>query len=259
MKKIIKYLTLLFLTGTFAFGLAQNKRAEVRTEAATVATKRVWMKNSITADWDKDGAGTAIHYWGGATGTSFPGVRTKWDAANSLIYYDIPADVTSYMFVRVNGSDPIANWGAKTEDLVYTNSVGKYFNLSGPIVWGGKTTPGSFVSFTPTTTTIVAAFAATIDTDVEACSFVAAQAAVNAYNALSTFEQDQFDALQVGGGKTGLDRLNYLKAKYSISTPLNARVTPEVEKNVSGALVIGTLGLTSLLGYYFINKKRMPQ
>lgn len=262
MKKIIKYLTLAFLAGSFAFGLAQNKQPLVKTEATTVETKRVWMKNSITNEWDKDGAGTAIHYWGGAEGTTWPGARTKWDENNGLVYFDLPVDVTTYMFVRVSGSDPISDWGAKTGNLTYTESIGKYYNLTGPIAWDGATTPGTFVIFTPVTTTVVANFAATLDTIAEICTEPQARAAIDAYNNLSTFEQDQFDALPVGDpedGKTGLDRLNYLKTRFNITTTLNARSIPESEKTLSATLVIGSLGITSLLGYYFINKKRIPQ
>ena len=227
-------------------------------EAATVETKRVWMKNSITSTWDADGAGTAIHYWGGAQGTTWPGVRVKWDAANSLVYFDLPSDVTTYMFVRVSGSDPIADWGAKTEDLVYEESVGKYFDLTGPIAWGGATTPGSFVSFTPSTTTIVANFAATIDTAAEACSAGAVNTAIAAYNALSTFEQDQFDVLSFGSpAKTGLETLNYLKSFYGISTPLNANVLgTSTDRNIAIIVTVGALSLTALAGFYFLSRKR---
>lgn len=242
-----------------AFGVATHQEEPVAIEAATTNTKRVWMKNSITTDWDKDGAGTAIHYWGGAQGTAFPGVRTKWDAANSLVYYDIPADVTTYMFVRVSGTDPIADWGAKTADLVYTNSVGKYYDLTGPIAWGGATTPGDFVSFTPATTTIVSAFAATIDTSAEACNASAAQAAVTAYNALSTFEQDQFDALIVGGGVTGIQRLTYLVNFYGIVTPLNAidfLDRKSTEMSLSTIVILSSLSITSLGLFFVLTKKK---
>ena len=227
-------------------------------EAATTETKRVWMKNSITATWDVDGAGTAIHYWGGAQGTNWPGVRVKWDQANEFVYFDLPADVTTYMFVRVSGSDPISDWGAKTADLVYTDSVGKYFDLTGPIAWDGATTPGSFVSFSPATTTIVANFVATIDTQAEACSASAAQAAVTAYNNLTTFEQNQFDVLSFGTpAKSGLETLNYLKAFYNITTPLNANsILKSTDKNVAIIVTVGALGLTTLAGLYFISRKR---
>lgn len=250
-KKIAMLFASVSMIGGVALSIGINySRQDVNTEAATTNTKRVWMKNSITSTWDADGAGTAIHYWGGAQGTSWPGVRVKWDAANSLVYYDVPADVTTYMFVRVSGSGTITDWGAKTEDLVYADSVGKYFDLTGPIAWGGATTPGSFVEFTPATTTIVANFAATIDTSAKACSADAAQAAVNAYNALSTFEQDQFDALNVGGGKSGLERLQYLKSFYNIDTALNA-LTP-IHRNYSEIgtlliLLIPTISFGSLL------------
>ncbi|MFA5421872.1 MAG: hypothetical protein WC344_03665 [Bacilli bacterium] len=226
-------------------------------EAASTNTKRVWMKNSITSTWDADGAGTAIHYWGGTSGTAWPGVRCNWDAANSLVYYDIPDDVTTYMFVRVSGSDPISDWGAKTGDLVYTNSVGNYFNLTGPIAWGGATTPGSFVSFTPSTTTIVQALAATIDTDDEACSRPAAQAAVNTYNSLSTFEQNQFNALIIADGKNGSQLLNYLIDFYGITTLLNANyIGSPNDRNIGLIIAVSVLGLTSLTGLYFVSRKR---
>lgn len=108
----------------------------------------------------------------------------------------------------------------------------------------------------------MANFAATLDTIAEICTKPLAQAAIEAYNNLSTFEQDQFDVLPVGNpedGMTGLDRLNYLKSRWNITTLLNARSIPESEKTLSATLVIGSLGITSLLGYYFINKKRLPQ
>ena len=239
------------------FGVALTRNETIKAEAATVQTKRVWMKNSIPADWSKDGAGTAIHYWGGAQGTAWPGVRVKLDTANSLVYYDIPADATYFMFVRVSGSDPIKDWSAKTADLLFSNSIGKYFDLTGPIAWGGATTPGSFVSFTPATTTIVASFAATIDTQAEACNATAAQNAVNAYNALSTFEQDQFDALSVGGGMTGLQRLEFLKSFYSISTPLNQNlVQSDNNKNILAISIIGILSISAIGAYYFLKTKK---
>lgn len=100
MKKIVKMMAVLgLLSGLFA--VVATRTPEVKVEAATVATKRVWMKNSITSTWDADGAGTAIHYWGGSQGTDWPGVRVSWDPANELVYFDLPADVTTYMFVRV--------------------------------------------------------------------------------------------------------------------------------------------------------------
>lgn len=256
MKKIVKMMALLGLLSGL-FGIVATRTPEVKAEAATVQTKRVWMKNSITADWDKDGAGTAIHYWGGAQGTSWPGVRVKWDSSNSLVYFDLPADVTTYMFVRVSGSGPISDWGAKTNDLVYSESIGKYYDLTGPIAWGGATTPGSFVSFTPVTTLIVSDFAATIDTSAEACVKENAIAAITAYNALSTFEQDQFDVLIVGGGVTGLQRLNFLKSFYGISTPLNQNITQSNnDKNFLAISIIGVLSVSAIAGYYFLKTKK---
>ena len=257
MKKIIKlFAAFSLLAGVIGVGSTQVP--EVKAEAATVTTKRVWMKNSITSTWDADGAGTAIHYWGGAQGTTFPGVRVNWDDANKLVYFDLPEDITHFMFVRVSGGDSISDWGAKTEDLIYSESVGKYFDLTGPIAWDGATTPGSFVTFTPATTTIVSNFAATIDTSEKACSSLAAQAAVNAYNALSTFEQNQFNDLDVGEGVTGSERLNFLKSFYGIGTPLNVRIIPESNnKNIAAIVTLAGLSLTSVAGYYFLKNKKV--
>jgi hypothetical protein len=259
MKKLFKHLTFALLLGSLGFGLAQRNKDVVRADAASPTTKRVWMKNSITSTWDADGAATAIHYWGGAQGTTWPGVRVKWDPANSLVYFDLPADITHFMFVRVSGSDPILDWGAKTEDLTYSESVGKYFDLTGPIAWGGAKTQGSFVKFTPETTTIVANFAATLDNG-EACNADDAQTAVNTYNSLSTFERNQFDVMEVGDGMTGLDRLTYLKSFYGIDTPIGSNVSggiPSSDNSATATLIISALGVSSLAGYYFISKKKL--
>jgi pullulanase len=209
-----------FILGVVFFVQISNNHNNQTAQASGSGTNRVWMKNSITSTWDEDDAGTAVHYWGGAQGTYWPGERVKWDEANQLVYYDLPADVTDYLFVRVSESNPITDRGAKTEDLTYTDSVGKYFDLTGPIAWGGATTPGSYVSFIPQTTTIVANFAASIATAELACSYSAALNAIETFNEMATFERIQYSALNVGGGVTGLQRLQYLRARYNISTEL---------------------------------------
>lgn len=182
--KIMMGLLLVGLIGG-SVGLATVTNSTVETEAAYTVTKRVWMKNSITSSWDADGAKTYIHYWGGYSGTAWPGTAAFWDSANQLVYFDVTSDTTTYMFVRCSPSG--SYWSAKTNNLSYADSIGKYYNLSGPISWDPNTTPGSFVSFTPVTTTIVASLAASIDTAAEACSASAAQTAINTYNGLSTF------------------------------------------------------------------------
>lgn len=258
MKKFIKFLALTSLLSSL-FGLTAISKQEVKAEAATVETKRVWMKNSITETWDYDGAATAIHYWGGSTSTAWPGVRALWDSENELVYYDIPADTPYFMFVRVSGGTgtPL-DWGAKTDDLLYTDSIGKYYDLTGPIAWNGAITPGSWVSFTPKTTKVVKDFAATIDTAAKACSPSAVDSAISAYNNLSTFEQDQFDTLDVGGGVTGLQRLEYLKAFYNINTPLNVKLVnnASTKKNITAVILVSGLSLSVLAGYYFLRTKK---
>ena len=259
MKKLLKLLTAGLMIGAVAFGVSQLKKQDsVRVEGSPL-TKRVWMKNSITESWDKDGAATAIHYWGGSQGTTYPGVLVRWDNNNQKCYYDLPNDVTHYMFTRVSG-DGKEYWGAETNDLSYDDSVGKYYDLSGPIAWDGAKTPGSLVSFAPVTTEVVADFAATIDTATEACSASAAQTAINNFNNLATFEQNQYKALDVGGGKTGLDRLNYLKARYNIDTPIGGSPIRNTNANSDSTtlfaiVTITALGFLALGGYFFLKKK----
>ena len=114
-------------------------------------------------------------------------------------------------------------------------------------------------AFSPVTTTAVSAFAATMDTAAEACSVTAAQSGIDAYNDLPTFEQNQYEALAVGDGQTGIDRLNYLKVFYDISTPIGSSVSGRVASKDSSAtatVIIGALVVSSLAGYYFISNKK---
>jgi len=270
MKKLTKMLAAFALL-VGVFGVAASQKETVVAEAAATETKRVWMKNSITATWDKDGAGTAIHYWGGAAGTTFPGVRTNWDSANELVYFDLPSYVTHYMFVRVSGFDEknpttISDWGAKTADLDYTASVGNYFDLSGPIGWDGATTPGSFKLFGEegnrpllTTTTIVSDLVAAIGDDKNLCDSISAGSVITLYNSLSTFELNQFSGFVFEGGFTGLQRLVYLSSYYDISlTPSSVRnvVSESKHQNISALVSIGVISLTSIAGYYFLKTKK---
>lgn len=258
MKKLFKHLTFALLLGSLGFGLAQRNKDVVRADAASPTTKRVWAKIVNKEQWDADGASTYIHYWGpNGDYTSWFGVPVKWDSTNDLVYYDVQPDTTHVIFVRVN-SNKDGVWN-QTADIKLPNPLdNNVFHLTG-YGGGGWNVWGSFQ-----TTTAVSAFAATIDTDAEACSVEAAQAAIDAYNDLPTFEQNQYAALDVGGGKTGLDRLNYLKAFYNINTPINTpngssvsgRI-PSSDNSATATLIISALGVSSLAGYYFISKKKL--
>ena len=82
--------------------------------------------------WTQDGAAVAVHYWGGeSAGTSWPGVRMEAVTGEEGTWsYDVPADVTGLMFVRVNGSGDIADWGAKTVDLTLQTDGKNLFTIT---------------------------------------------------------------------------------------------------------------------------------
>lgn len=96
--------------------------------------------------------------------------------------------------------------------------------------------------------------------DVPTTVETAAQSAIDAYNDLPTFEQNQYAAVAVGDGQTGIDRLNYLKVFCNISTPIGSSVSGRVASKDSSAtatVIISALVVSSLAGYYFISKKKI--
>lgn len=254
---LLGFISALGIFGSIEFA----SRNPIDTFAASAETKRVWMKNSIVSTWDADEAKTYIHYWGGASNTSWPGVAAKWDAANSLVYYDIPSDITGYQFTRCSPAG--AYWDAKTADLAYADSIGKYFDLTGPIAWGGSTTPGSFVSFTPLKTTIVSNFENSMNTDYSICSAPAVQTIVDNYNSMSSFEQDQFDALTLvlpnGASMNAKTRLEELRSDFGIVTSLTALETGGnsiYSSSLMTTLVLIALSSITLLAGFLILRTR---
>lgn len=261
MKKLFKHLTFALLLGSLGFGLAQRNKDVVRADAASPTTHRVWVHTHYLEWWKNDDAETWLHYWGDdEPGTTWPGIKMNHDAANDLYYLDVPTTVEKAVVARVQ-PDTTNAWNQTINvDLI---AGGPHFNTRRVELWNEKTFDKynyGTAAFTPVTTTAVSAFAATIDTTGEACSAVAAQAAIDAYNDLPTFEQNQYAALDVGGGKTGMDRLNYLKAFYNINTPIGSSVSgriPSSDNSATATLIISALGVSSLAGYYFISKKKL--
>ena len=220
-------------------------------EAATTETSRLWAKIVDKGQWDAAGAATYIYYWGGSSPTSWFGVPINWDSTNDMVYYDVPSNTTGVIFVRVNDTrDGVWNQTADLEATGHFNNW--YFNLTG---YGGGEWKNDYAFLT---TKVVSDFAATIDTAAEACSAEKAEAAVNAYNALTTFEQNQFDVLSFGTpAQTGLQTLNYLKSYYGITIPLNANlIGTSTDRNIAIIVTVGALGLTTLAGFYFLSRKR---
>jgi len=237
----------------FSVGLSHQNDTEVR--AATTNTQRVWATFDA-GTWNTGGALMYVYTWDSgntSNNNGWPGDPMTLDSSNSKYFYDLPIEQNMGIFTRVNPGDTSTAWD-QTGNLEIGEDSAHYSCFVSN--WGGST---SWSYFTPTTTTVVSNFAATIDTDTEACSESSAQAAVNAYNALSTFEQDQFDVLSVGGGFTGLQRLNFLKTFYSISTPLNINNIGDgnnSDDSLMTMLIIGAIGLTTLGGYYIISRKK---
>ncbi|MBR0295850.1 MAG: hypothetical protein IJQ95_00450, partial [Paludibacteraceae bacterium] len=101
--------------------------------------------------WTTDGAAVGVHYWGGATSTTWPGVRmTAVDGESGLWTYDVPSDATGIIFTRVNGSGVIADWGAKTGDLtIPTDGNNMYTITSASAVWGDPGCTGTWSKYTP--------------------------------------------------------------------------------------------------------------
>ena len=112
-------------------------------------TKRVYCK--MTYDWwTTSGAAVAVHYWGGsADGTTWPGIRMTAVVGDEGVWsYDVPADVTGLMFVRVNGSGGVSDWGAKTKDLSFpTGDNDLYTITSSSAVWGDPGVEGTWSKY----------------------------------------------------------------------------------------------------------------
>jgi len=105
--------------------------------------------------WTADGAAVGVHYWGGASSTTWPGVRmTEVKGETGMWSYDVPSDATGIIFTRVNGSGDIADWGAKTGDLTLpTDGKNLYTITSASAVWGDPGCTGEWSKYVVPTVT----------------------------------------------------------------------------------------------------------
>lgn len=132
MRKILSLMMALVLTCTFA----------------NAETVRLYCK--VTQSWWKaDGAAVAIFAWtdGGTNNANWPGVRmTAVEGEADMWYGDVdPAVHNKLIFVRVNGSGDIADWGAKTADLTFpTDGKNLYTITSETAVWGNPGVTGEW-------------------------------------------------------------------------------------------------------------------
>ena len=178
-----------------------------------------------------DNAITQIHYFNGSSSpnTIWPGVPLSYDLANEAYYYDLPHDVSNYMFTRV---DTYYNYlNAKTADLSYTNSINKIYTISGAISGSGEiTVTGSYSAFSPLTTTKVSAFMTTLDDGSYICDYNHTLKELNYYyHGLSSFERKQYQETLLYDGVSGSDRLNYLLSKHQIHDESVSSLTAKLE------------------------------
>lgn len=247
------------ILGGLFFGGMQKNDEPVVVEAAATNTKRVWMHTDYVDWWATDpNVSATIHYFGGSSQTTWPGVEMKYDSKNELHYYDVPIDTTKVVFARARRSDNHV-WN-QTVDIQLETYTNEYrYEIWNETVWEDNNKYEA-VAFTPKTTTVVTNLADSIDTREKACSEASANNAVNTYNAMSTFEQSQFNSLELEGGVTGLQRLNYLRNFYNIETPLRAPDLSNSRRDDNAqavfALTIGGAGLLLLGGYSYMNLKK---
>jgi len=204
---------------------ANQNTSQFEPQAAITETKRIWAISRVWY-WFSDGTifsvGTRKSDGTGYTTYSMTqdinNVDTDGGAFSgnfSIAYYvDVPTDVAQVEFFRQNPNQNAADRYNYTGFSNYSIGMKYVYEDNGIKV-------STHASFSFSTTKIVSDYAAELDKSAGVCSAGAAQTAVDDYNLLATFEQNQFDALNVGGGVTGLQRLQYLKDFYNISTALN--------------------------------------
>lgn len=110
-------------------------------------TKTVYCK--VAQDWWKaDGAATGIYAYatGNVQNAAWPGVRmTAVEGETDLWKADIDtAKYDAIIFTRVNATGDIADWGAKTADLVVPADKDLYTITSTTAVWGDPGVTGTW-------------------------------------------------------------------------------------------------------------------
>lgn len=228
------------LTATISKGVVSDTKAFTASVAAlpvepdpdpdgefnveTIATKRVWAKVT-SATWNSN-AETYIHYFGGTSPeTVWPGIPLLSDTLNDAYYFDLPEDITGYMFTRVDIDGNYLN--AKTADLSYANSTGQIYTVTGSVSGSGEQTiAGSYAAFTAQTTAIVADFVAIMNNVSALNNFAAAVRELNYYyHGLTTFERNQFDNVTLSDSVKGTARIANLIATHNLATTPSSTFT----------------------------------
>lgn len=129
----------------------------------TMSAKTVYCK--MAQDWWKaDGAAVGAYAWKGdgesaVPNASWPGVRMTAVAGQADLW-SIDLDLSKYekiIFVRVNGSGDLQNWGAQTEDLVIPTDDNDLFTISNTsAAWAGdgNKCTGAWSKYDPSSTPV---------------------------------------------------------------------------------------------------------
>lgn len=260
-------LTAMFsLLGGIATLNSFNHKVEAAAAVPTIArtTKRVWFNPYDVGWWASTDADVRVHYFNNAEGvsTSWPGVVMNKDVNNNnYYYYDIDISSNGLVFARTDhGGGKI--WNQTTDVSVpnnYSEHESSYYGLLDSKNHEGKQNWKQLEYFSVNTTKVVQDFKVKTDGLVGNCEPTKVQSILNDYTALSDFEREQFNNLDVGDGVTGLQRLQYLNIAAGIDN--NTGSSRNVNKSLlnSNAIVpvvlISVVGLSALLGYHFITKK----
>ncbi len=140
------------LTGSSnPYALMMNATDVMIVASSTPNINRLYCQ--VTQDWwtQSDAAVGAYLYRDESThNADWPGERmTPVDGENGLWYIDVDASVYSnVIFTRVNGSDAVTDWGAKTVDLtIPTDSTNLYTITSTEAVWGDPGVTGEWSKY----------------------------------------------------------------------------------------------------------------
>jgi hypothetical protein len=207
---------------------ANQNTSQFEPQAATTETHRIWVDvNSST--WGSANANTYLYVYGGtgdAVLEEWPGIHlitggnstsTNYETGNSKWYYDVPTQYTKFFFTRRDPANINNEWSRTYDfDIINADTPGYYFNLD-YFLANNRSVP----AFSALNTTNVQNLINTMDGEKESCSLADATTAINTYNAMPTYDQNQFDVYDFGGGTTGLQRLQYLRSFNNIATSLN--------------------------------------
>jgi len=226
-------------------------------------TKRVWLDTTGLGWWENDSSTTAVgvYFWvsGGSLPCHWAGDDMTKDNANGLWYYDVYSSVTHVKFTRINKASRSEAFNQSIDVELPANPNTSKYVLSAET--SGTEQVGGSVGFSPVAPTVVINFAATIDTQAEACSASSAEAAVGAYLCLPTYEQNAFNSYLFGTpAKTGAETLAYLVTYYGIggeSDPLSGNLLGiATSRDIAIILIVSAFGLASFVGLYLIIRKR---